>query len=234
MPDAFFKETFRRNRPLFNGILRLNLPGSGDFAPGRLPGEAARLAGEGLLRSLEVSPGGARRVRAYLLGQCRGANEESFFFDFRDERRRLALLAPSELLELMTLFGGCVHAPQIALAVRRQEVLELRETLGRHYDYVLLRGRFQLARARRCFEDRYRHRPLPERIRLTGRDALRVCMADWPEALRQLAGSRLPENPPPGWPEGFPSEDGNAELVWSGLKKLLLKEVAPTWRNCFA
>jgi hypothetical protein len=232
--DAFLQEVTRDRAALLAAILRFNAPDSASFVPDALPEEAAQLLRTGVLSRLEGSRAGKALVRAYLFRQS-GLSGTSFFWDFREERRRLALLDQEVLTGLAGLYGGCLYASEAARCVRRDEVLALRAALGIHYDYVLSRGRFQLQRAREYFALLKFRQPLtlPERMRAAGFAALRLCMTDWPSPLRQMALLRLPVETRAA-PDLPPCAAETLSVIWLDLKKLLLSEVAPQWQVCFA
>jgi hypothetical protein len=231
MPETFLNDILRNRKALFAAILRFNAPAAGDFAPDALPEPARRLLREEILAKLEGSRAGRLVVRAYLLRQC-GAGAEAFFGDFREERRRLALLERETLTRLALLCGACLYAPEASRLVRRDEVLALRAAIGTDYAHVVARGRLQLERSRAFFTDFLPRCPLPERMRAAGFAALRLCMADWPRELAGRAAPRLPQKLRAAWEETLPAEA--LPPIWLDVKKLLLMEVAPQWQACFA
>jgi hypothetical protein len=172
-------------------------------------------------------------VRSYLLRR-EGMPSRSFFWDFREERRRLALLEKETLTRLATLCGACLYAPEASSCVRRNEVLALRSALGPDYDHILSRGRFQLEQSRVFFTAFLPRVPLPERMRVAGFAALRMCMFDWPPSLRLLADPRLPRELRVAGTQALPDPGEALAVIWLDVKKLLLREVAPQWQACFA
>ena len=138
------------------------------------------------------------------------APPEEGFWDFTDESRRLAFLSAEELERLGKVFGVCVHAAELARIITREPVLALREALGEPlYRYGIQRGQYQL-----------------ERMQRHGRLAIAICRAPWPAALKERAAENIEDAPPSVSP-------AVQRAVWFGLKKLLLKEVAPQWAPCF-
>ncbi|MDR2051348.1 MAG: Yop proteins translocation protein K [Deltaproteobacteria bacterium] len=233
MPEAFLRELLKNGGDLLAAILRFNAPPAARFFPDALPEPAARLLREGTLAGLEGSRAGRARVRAYLLRQA-GADPENFFLDFRDKRRRLALLERETLVRLASLCGACIYAPEASRCVLRKEVLTLRAALGPDYDHILSRGRFQWEQSRACFKTFRPESPLPERMRAAGQAALRLCMADWPQALRRRADPLLPAELRSAGNKALSCPADFLPGIWLDVKKLLLKEVAPQWQACFA
>jgi hypothetical protein len=152
-------------------------------------------------------------------------------WDFRDEKRRLALVEAETFRRLCLYWGAAVLAEDVAQAIDSRTVAGLKSALGPElYGFALGRGRFCLGSGRRL------HRPekagpasLAQADLLEiGLSAVSACAQDWPAELRTQAeirfGVRLAEPGPPLGP---------AEVTWRWLKKILL-EVAPQWRPCFA
>jgi hypothetical protein len=232
MPDSFLHEILRTRKELAAAVLRFNAPTAADFAPDALPETAQRLLREGVLTRLEGSRAGRVMVRAYLL-RLSESGRAPLFLDFREERRRLALLPRETLSRLAGLCGACIYAPEASRCVRRDEVLSLRAAIGSDYDHILTRGRFQLAESRARFADFLPESPLPERMRAAGFAALRLCLSDWPPSLLRPAGPRLPEELRAGAGSTPPLPADALPVIWLGVKKLLIKEVAPQWQACF-
>lgn len=153
------------------------------------------------------------------------------FWDYEEESRRLALLDMDALQRLCRMTGVALHAPDIAAVLLRDEVLPLREALGEPvYHYALYRGQYELGAVRRFFQGNS-GMPLTERCAWHGNMALRLVSGLWPQELSLPFCQRLPVLPD-GMTLPSLTEDESHEL-WRGLKKLLLKEVAPSWAPCF-
>ena len=139
----------------------------------------------------------------------------------------MAFLSAEELERLGKVFGVCVHAAELARIIAREPVLALRGALGEPlYRYGIQRGQYQLGSVRQFFLSRDVREPLLERMQRHGRLAIAICRASWPAALKERAVGNL-EDAPPSVPPAV------QRAVWFGLKKLLLKEVAPQWAPCF-
>ena len=184
--------------------------------PPHCPAAAARLSW------LAGRPDAARREQ-------RG--QHAAFWDYAEESRRLALLDRETLAALCLVAGVALHAPEIACALRREDVLTLRSGIGEDmYRYALCRGRYQLGSVRRLFAGLHPSLPLAERCALHGSMAPRLVAALWPE---ELAERFLPSLPPLPGGELPSFSEGEIREIWNALKKLLLKEVAPSWAPCF-
>ena len=137
------------------------------------------------------------------------------------------LSGAEELERLGKVFGVCVHAAELARIITREPVLALREALGEPlYRYGIQRGQYQLGSVRQFFLSRDVREPLLERMQRHGRLAIAICRAPWPAALKERAAENIEDAPPSVSP-------AVQRAVWFGLKKLLLKEVAPQWAPCF-
>ena len=199
-----------------------------------------RLAFNGRLGSVVPDCPEAWRVPGLNIGDCgcylapnirprlnAVAPPEEGFWDFTDESRRLAFLSAEELERLGKVFGVCVHAAELARIITREPVLALREALGEPlYRYGIQRGQYQLGSVRQFFLSRDVREPLLERMQRHGRLAIAICRAPWPAALKERAAENIEDAPPSVSP-------AVQRAVWFGLKKLLLKEVAPQWAPCF-
>ena len=224
--DAFLA-SLKEKPDLLAAVARFNAPGIDDFDPEALPALPASLLRDGTLAKLGGSRMGKAMVRAWILRQL---DAQEVFTDFSEERRRLALLEKETLASLALIYGACIYAQEAARLIKREDVAELRALLGAQYEYVLSRGRFQMRQAGEYFACFMIGAPLPKRMAEAGFAALRLCLADWPDALLRLAAPRLPGA------LRLPA-DINAALLpvfWADLKKLLLTQVAPRWQTCFA
>ena len=109
---------------------------------------------------------------------------------------------------------------------RRLAFLSAEELGEPLYRYGIQRGQYQLGSVRQFFLSRDVREPLLERMQRHGRLAIAICRAPWPAALKERAAENIEDAPPSVSP-------AVQRAVWFGLKKLLLKEVAPQWAPCF-
>jgi hypothetical protein len=215
MDKGFFFDIIAHNPLLFQAIANFN---SAVIPP--VPEEISAVAGLDAAALWRISA-----VRKHF----KTAELQEAFWDFTEESRRLALVDEASLKKLQKLFGVAVHAEEIAQIVLRAEVLALRESLGEDiYDYAVHRGQYQLGGVSRHFCKEDLELPLLERIRKHGIWAMSLCSASWPESLRKIFEEKLEET--------LEWEKPSAEVrhvIWFGLKKILLKEVAPQWAPYF-
>ena len=228
MQKGFFAETLARRPVLWAAMLRANTGSAED-------GRAVATLGE---NAAELW----RWLAEYPRPRCAAPDcpcESRGFWDFAEESRRLVLLDVQTLHRLCRVTGTALHAPAIAAVLRRDEVLPLREELGEDmYRYALYRGRYELGGVRRFFA--MSQEPFPARQslgRLCARHgvmALRLVATGWPEALVQRFDVMLPVLPDLPKDTALPALSGaDRNEIWRAVKKLLLKEVAPSWAPCF-
>lgn len=219
MHTSFFSDIIVRKPALLRAMLAFN-GRLGPVAPDR-PEEWAVPGLDRAILDADLS-----RRRSPVLAWPVAPPEEGFW-DFTDESRRLAFLSAEELARLGDVFGVCVHAAELARIITRDHVLPLREALGESlYRYGIQRGQYQLGSVRQFFLSRDIREPLLERMHRHGRLALALCCAPWPAALKERFAGSLEDAPVAASP-------AIQRAVWFGLKKLLLKEVAPQWAPCF-
>lgn len=224
MHKQFFADVLVRRPVLWQRLLEANRPGQASRLPPACR-EQLGTAADSLLAWLQERP------LAHGLPDGAVAMPEPFW-DYAEESRRLALLEAPELLELCRVTGVALHAPAIAGVLFRDEVLPLREALGEAtYRYALQRGRYQLGAVRRFFLRRDVDMPLAERCALHGTMALHLVAGLWPEELARRVCRVLPSLPGTAVLPSLTEEERHE--LWRGVKKLLLKEVAPSWAPCF-
>jgi hypothetical protein len=182
---------------------------------------------ETLEQALELRP----RFRRLLPGQ----SHEPDFWNFEPQPRRLMLLGASYFKDLCLRFGLALFAPELAKIVTGTLVRYWRMELGRELlDWALGRGRLFLGQLR---EDLLSWLELknPTLISLSSRNelfkvglvAVNITWIPLPPVLADKAGWRLLS-------PGQPIPETLSRRTFSVLKKILLSEVAPSWRPCFS
>ncbi len=221
MHKNFFIDVITRKPALFTAILRFN--GQAVVEEGtRLPDHAREFCAglpEEVLSELAGNPRASRHIYAL-------ARNKETFWDFAEESRCLALLPPDTLADLARFYGAGLHANDMARTILGRDVAALREGLGDDaYVYAIRRGQYQTLAGRELFATRHKDLPMAERAGLHGREALGLIMAGWPQILQNRAPVAALSDiaTPPDVQRG----------LWFDLKKILLKEVAPTWAPCF-
>ena len=226
MNKGFFADALASRPLLWEAVLRANSFRASSPTPLSCATEAAALFGEAAAPFLAWLAERPATVR------CGHKEQDGTFWDYVEESRRLALLNTETLSALSLVAGVALHAPDIARVLRREEVQALRSGIGENmYRYALCRGQYQLGGVRRSFARLHPSLPLTERCALHGSMAPRLVATRWPDELAKRFLSKLPP-----LPEGtqMPALDEvEVRNLWLALKKLLLKEVAPSWAPCF-
>ncbi len=230
MDKNFFLDVISQKPKLFNAIIEFNCKLLYD-ALLQVIHEMNELAesivgfNKNMIQKIALRAISLKKDRLIEAGYC--------FWDFLEETRRMILVDPETIHKLQLIFGAAIHADALSRVLIRSEVLQLEEILGKDvYQYGLLRGRYQLGTVRQFFLAKNVNLPLPVRIQWHGRLALKICMSTWPQILQKrfmthLKDMSLPYNIEEDVPKEFPP--AVVYGVWLGLKKILLREVAPEW-----
>lgn len=209
---------------VFNGLCCSPMPEDPPALPGLTPEQTDQLRACPSLRgSVQHALLCAHKNTAH------GSDAVSPFWDFTEEPRRLALLPGDIRLRLALVFGVATHAALLARVVVRADLMVLQKELSEEMlRYALQRGCFQVTQAPALTQGYSPPQALVRNIRAYGLRALHRIRAGWPPTL--LARCPLP-------PEPFAPQENRDEaacaVLWSDMKKILLKEVAPAWTPCF-
>ncbi len=253
--DAFLAETIERRPALFRAVVQMNralLPTLPAFAPlaGRLeedapaPADASSVSASsdsspsessGLPAALLRDPLIRRALRRSALAAHAPADAPapSGWWDFSEETRRLALLPAEAVRDAALRFSAAVFADDMARLIDREQVLALRQALGADVvSYALRRGRWQVGSLRQRIAPGLAALPLPQRVLRLARAVLFAAAQEWPAPLRELWFQRLALDPAEA--AALPALDREQRrALWFTLKKILLREAAPTWAPCF-
>lgn len=241
MHKDFFTHIITHKPELFQAILRFNgvFPTSAPLLPETLRDMVGSKA-PALWQSLLDTAPARRRLSLW--------QPDSFFWDFSEESRRLALVEADRLEQTIRCFGAALHGEDLARIIRKDELTLLRDHLGHQtLAYALERGRYQLGSLVDLFRPLHAHLPLQDRIALHGRLAFEQCLASWPKALKDVSMPRLAHllaskaqgtehNLDPTDLDRVGSDErlkANVRKIWFGFKKILLREVAAQWAPCF-
>ncbi len=221
MHKNFFIDMINRKPALFAAMLRFNgLAVSDGFAD--LPAPVQDLCA-GLPQKIREDLLRNSLSRRHLYAVPRAVEP---FWDFAEESRCLALLGPGTLADLARFYGAGLHAREAAQIVLGREVAALRQAIGEDaYLYALQRGQYQALVGRELFAARHKDLALFERISLHGREALGLITGSWPQPLQNRAAVAALSD------ISMPRDVRRG--LWFDIKKVLLKEVAPTWAPCF-
>ncbi len=163
------------------------------------------------------------------------------FWDFKEESRRMALLPPPMLNDLILKWGSAFCAPIINRIILRRDLEIVDREIGKSLvDFARGRGRLNLGDLSGIISltDRSMN---PDKIRslivMYGMKAHGICCATWPVPLKIITDNRLEQELPELFKNRFEPEKVDPphfRAVWFSMKKILLKEVAPEWTPCFS
>lgn len=185
-----------------------------------------------------------------------GANQEFTvisYWDFAEESKRLALMDQKTLQELIIYLGTVLNAQEIAHCIEREKVLSIKKIIGfEAYAYALGRGQFQFGNKKAIkglLPAFVEEGSFFKRIFLQGIYILYICTHDWTEDLRHIFYTKiiaimcenrnntdLDMEELKIFLENFSFEDvsqATKRHVWFSLKKILTKELVPSWLPYF-
>lgn len=219
---AFFSELLNEKPALLRQIIAFNLAVREDDAGGLDPIWAAAAAQDK----------GLRRALAALRG---GEQGEAGFWDFVDEASRLALFDAASLERLGKFAAAGVFGGEIALAIERPRREALKRALGADAcAYAVARGRWQAGSLAAPLLLMTPEGALEERTLALARLLLEAAALRWPEALRALAAGKLQALSLPAL--ALPPEAAAGDMplrIWRYLKKIILREMDPSWAMFF-
>ena len=167
----------------------------------------------------------------------------SFFWDFNENSRKLALLTDRELIKLIRLAGVALHSKDLVKVVLRKEYLALRDILGQDLlDYAKFLGQYQVGRASELFVHRDLELSLGLRSSLHGWLAVTLCSLEWPkelslkfyEQLDRLWAEFMVNDLSKPWTSSPKKLAKPAwETLWRFLQRCILCEVVPAWAPYF-
>lgn len=220
MNKHFFYESIEKNSPLFSAMLTFNLEQHKNFVPNA-----------DLENTLQAD---------FLKSACfqkYQKPENSFYWDFADETKRLALLDTKSLKKLARILGVSLYAEEISHILESKTVLSLQKELGKElYFYALERGKFRLHACKNLFHNT--DLPLIDTIMQDGEKMLALCAQSWQKELKQIFSQKIQTDLP--YLFTFLQENQEIEispaqirLIWFSVKKLLLQEVNSSWQPYF-
>ncbi len=226
MNKVFFKNALKKPE-LFSAILDFNF----SILQKKEERSLALLAGQNI--PLEKIPSAA--LKKYI--QKNIGTEQTGFWDFTEETRRLALLDTDTLLALMNVTGISLNAKEIAKTVQKEEVAKIKQAIGGPlYHYALTRGQYRLGTLQTFFPPAG-SLSLLEKIQKQGEQALAYCIQNWSEELKNLFFEKnaLPQSFFTSLEEikQYPLNPKNEILIWFSVKKILIKEINHSWAPYF-
>ena len=226
---SFYRNLVLDMPQLFEAIVRFN-------TSIRLETEKNRLASWKDTSLLDGILFKSNRATAQFLG-----GDTVSFWNFEEESRRIALLEPSILKNLILSFGAALCAPLLNRFIRKKDVETLKQDIHSNYlDFARGRGRFILGDISEIIKLKEQN-IAPEKMRSLiikyGMYAHGICSSAWPESLQNFEDSKIGHQLPDLFEHRIQLTQVNPShlrAIWFSMKKILLKEVAPQWTPCFS
>ena len=234
------------NPPLLRAVAAFNRPSRGEEGQEDLESRIALPEGwkknleDGVAGKLEAFLESALAARPGLWNLWERPDSESDFWDFEPEPWRLMLLGTDDFTELAVRFGAAAWGARLSLAVGGPAVRTMRASLGGDLlDWAVGRGRLWLGNLAGIHRQGLSLPRNRAELGLTGLRAVNVAWGELPAKLAGKAPERLWKGPPLTSPESstsgksMESPGDLASRTFQRLKRILVAEVAPSWRACF-
>lgn len=160
------------------------------------------------------------------------------YWNYADETKRLLLLDKESLSQLILRFGITIHAREISLIIKRDDVLTIKKALGEeNYFYALTRAKYRLNKLCDFYKNKNQQLDLITKILQNGQNALFHCTTTWEKELKVFFINKYKEEFPylttlmQENNETIPED--KKRLIWLGIKKILIKEVNSSWLPYF-
>ncbi len=157
------------------------------------------------------------------------ADSFEFSWDYTTDEQIFTLLSKEELINLAYLFGTCMHAKEISLILKKEELFALKNLIGDDlYKYALEKGQYKAQNLAHNFALFDQDLNIIERIKLHGQEALYILSANWPEEEKQ----KLPKLSELESEALSKLNDMQKRSLISSLKKILIKDITSEWQQC--
>jgi len=181
-----------------------------------------------VVRYLIESTHGGRFLAAWLAKECR-LDQAGCCWDFKEPRRRLALLGADSLERLACFSGAALVWPRIAAVIAKTEIQQLKQALGEEAHRFALR-RAQLIVPQETALALEEGQMLHEQALGAGWNLLLDAMADDDLAVSQRIRLKLPPSAP-----ALPTTNGERQaLAWKRLRKIAPDVLTEGELKCFA
>jgi len=170
-------------------------------------------------------------------------SDENRFWDFEDEKKRLALLSWERLDQLARATGATLNASKILTLISKQEIRDLKNEVGLDaYEFSLRRGaHLKISDAMKEFAEQWREHEtseMPERTlgkestRL-GWSVVRTSLGDGPKPLWQRFNLKIPPEFQDPLIGDSPVEE-NAVKCWEFVRVVAHKLLPKLELRCFS
>ncbi|OIO58863.1 MAG: hypothetical protein COZ46_03465 [Verrucomicrobia bacterium CG_4_10_14_3_um_filter_43_23] len=171
-----------------------------------------------------------KKISAYLINQLK---LKSCFYSFKEPRLRIALL-PEAILEQVLLYAGAAfYSDTIKHIVLKKKLTELQASIGEKvYIFATKKAPLLSQLVPHISVDKSPAHLDKDQLINAGKACIEACFAKEPEALTQRFKLKFP----PSVHFNF-NQEISPELktqCWNFLQRLIIKELAPEWKSCFA
>ncbi len=184
--------------------------------------------GSALYTFLKSSTRVEKRLSAQILAHT--GLDTHFVYDFSDPRRLLALLDTDHLRRLLFFTGIAVYAWRIGRVVGREPLKQIKHQLGiEGYRFALHKAPLLTGCMRNAPHREFAASDIVANVYRCGLRYLQVCLGGQPRALTCRLALKFPRKL--NLKLNTPAADQESKRAWRLLKKILLYEVGPEWKN---
>ena len=179
-----------------------------------------------LVRSVSKCPRARARICDYLLGVLELKN--SFVLDFEKPCRRVALMEPALVQNLLCYAGAALCWDRIAHVIDRAHLASIKSTLGASaYLFAVKRASFVTGFKSDLPIGQVATNDVGHDAIAAGRECLELAFDGEDEGLLKRFKLKFPSTFEWNFNKG--TNDTDKEKAWRYLKRIILKEVAPQW-----
>ena len=224
MLTPFLQHALRENRVLFGMMHSFNFHPALHIHPTRfkqLPRPAYDL--------LCGSRRGEKKLSAWAVRQWNLPTDKTW--DFADPRRRLVLLPPNQLGDLILYAGAAICSKSISKTIDRATKTQFKNLLGERAFHFAVKRASLINRGMQEIASITEKEQAPEvQLHHAGVNCLVACLEDCPEELHHRLNLKCETDMP------FETSRFNSETqdhAWSMIKRILFTETAPELKSCF-
>ena len=224
MLTPFLQHALRENRLLFGMMHSFNFHPALHIHPARFSDAIPPKVCD----TLRNSRRGERRLSAWVRKHWSLPAET--FWDFSDPRRRLALLSPDQLGDLVRYCGAATHAHLISRAIDRNTKTQFKDALGEQaYHFAVKRAPLLSRGVEDLVPSNGANQSVEDKLQHVGVYCIAASFADSPTELHR----RLQLKVDGDLPSETTSDETARERIWSMLRRILFTEIAPELKPCF-
>lgn len=158
--------------------------------------------------------------------------KDKFFYDFQDLRTRLGLVDSENLNKLILFAGAVIYADKIKKIVLKKQLDEMRTSIGEEaLFFATKRASLITPLIPKITPKEKISVPMREDLEEVGRLCLERCLAGEDGALLERLKLKFPATIT--WNFNTKPLEEEKTKSWNFLYRILVKEIAPKWKNCF-